>query len=81
MLAPRATSRWLSGLPLASGFSTLFMSAHALANQLMEARDEKRLLKLQSQLQGVKLLIVDELGYVPLSQISAELLFEVFWCG
>ena len=35
------------------------MSAHALANQLMEARDEKRLLKLQSQLQGVKLLIVD----------------------
>jgi DNA replication protein DnaC len=60
------------------GFSTQFMSAHALANQLMEARDEKRLLKLQSQLQGVKLLIVDELGYVPLSQIGAELLFEVF---
>jgi DNA replication protein DnaC len=60
------------------GFTTLFMTAHALANQLMEARDEKRLLKLQSQLQGVKLLIVDELGYVPLSQISAELLFEVF---
>jgi DNA replication protein DnaC len=50
------------------GFTTLFMTAHALANQLMEARDEKRLLKLQSQLQGVKLMIVDELGYVPLSQ-------------
>jgi DNA replication protein DnaC len=60
------------------GFTTLFMTAHALANQLMEARDEKRLLKLQSQLQGVKLMIVDELGYVPLSQIGAELLFEVF---
>jgi DNA replication protein DnaC len=60
------------------GFTTLFMTAHALANQLMEARDEKRLLKFQAQLQGVKLLIVDELGYVPLSQIGAELLFEVF---
>jgi len=29
-------------------------------------------------LQNVKLLIVDELGYVPLSQVGAELLFEVF---
>ena len=44
----------------------------------MEARDEKRLLKLQRELQAVKLLIVDELGYVPLSPTGAELLFEVF---
>ena len=60
------------------GFSTLFVTAHALSSQLMEARDEKRLLKLQAELQNVKLLIVDELGYVPLSQVGAELLFEVF---
>src|SRR3974390_1390099 len=40
------------------------------------ARDEKRLLRLQRQLAGYKLLI--ELGYVPLSQNGAELLFEVF---
>jgi DNA replication protein DnaC len=33
----------------------------------MEARDERRLLKLQRDLQAVKLLIVDEPGYVPLS--------------
>ena len=44
----------------------------------MEARDEKRLLRLQRQLVAYKLLIVDELGYVPLSQTGAELLFEVF---
>ena len=37
-----------------------------------------RLLKLQAQLAAVKLLIVDELGYVPLSQTGAELLFEIF---
>ncbi len=60
------------------GFSTLFLTAHALSSQLMEARDERRLLKLQAQLQNVKLLVVDELGYVPLSQLGAELLFEVF---
>jgi DNA replication protein DnaC len=44
----------------------------------MEARDEKRLLKLQAQLAAVKLLIIDELGYVPLSQTGAELLLEIF---
>ncbi len=39
----------------------------------------KRLLKLQAQLAAVKMLIVvDKLGYVPLSQTGDELLFEVF---
>ena len=44
----------------------------------MEARDERRLLRLQAQLAAYKLLIIDELGYVPLSPTGAELLFEVF---
>jgi DNA replication protein DnaC len=44
------------------GFSVTFTTAAALVNQLMEARDERRLLKLQRDLQAVKLLIVDELG-------------------
>jgi DNA replication protein DnaC len=35
-------------------------------------------LRLQRQLASYKLLIVDELSYVPLSQTGAELLFEVF---
>jgi DNA replication protein DnaC len=60
------------------GFSVAFVTAAGLVHQLMEARDEKRLLRLQAQLAAVKLLIVDELGYVPLSQIGAELLFEIF---
>ena len=47
-------------------------------HELIEARDEKRLLRLQRQLAAYKLLIVDELGFVPLSQTGAELLFEVF---
>jgi len=60
------------------GFTVAFITAASLVHQLMEARDEKRLLKLQRELQAAKLLIIDELGYVPLSPTGAELLFEVF---
>ena len=47
-------------------------------NELLEARDEKRLLRFQKLLAKQDLLIIDELGYVPLSKTGAELLFEVF---
>lgn len=60
------------------GFTVAFATTASLVNQLMEARDERRLLKLQRDLAAVKLLIVDELGYVPLTATGAELLFEVF---
>ena len=40
------------------GFSVAFTTAASLVNQLMEARDERRLLKLQRDLQAVKLLRV-----------------------
>ena len=43
----------------------------------MEARDERRLLRLQKQMANCKLLIIDELGFVPLSKTGAELLFEL----
>jgi len=69
------------GLGLAAcqrGMTVGFTTAARLVNQLIEARDEKRLLRLQSGLSKLKLLIVDELGYVPLSPAGAELLFEVF---
>jgi DNA replication protein DnaC len=60
------------------GFTVAFTTAASLVTQLLEARDERRLLKLQRDLQAVKLLIIDELGYVPLSSNGAELLFETF---
>ena len=53
------------------------LTAAALVNELLEAREEKRLLRLQKQLAKQDLLIVDELGYVPLSKTGAELLFEI----
>jgi DNA replication protein DnaC len=55
-----------------------FTTASALVHGLLEARDERSLLRLQKQLVACKLLIVDELGFVPLSKTGAELLFEVF---
>ena len=69
------------GLGLAAcqkGLSVGFTTASALVHELIEARDERRLLQLQKRLAGLKLLIIDELGFVPLSKSGAELLFEVF---
>ena len=69
------------GLGLAAcqrGMSVGFTTAAGLVHELMEARDERRLMNLQRQLSHLKLLIIDELGFVPLSRTGAELLFEVF---
>ncbi len=55
-----------------------FTTAAGLVHELMEARDERRLLNLQRNLSRLGLLIIDELGFVPLSPTGAELLFEVF---
>ena len=60
------------------GLSVGFTTAAALVNELIEARDERRLLNFQKRLSRLKLLAVDELGFVPLSKTGAELLFEVF---
>ena len=54
-----------------------FTTASALVHELIEANDNRRLLNLQKKLSRFKLLIIDELGFVPLSKTGAELLFEV----
>ena len=68
------------GLGLAAcqkGLSVGFTTAAALVSEMMEARDERRLLRFQKQMAAYKLLIIDELGFVPLSKTGAELLFEL----
>lgn len=68
------------GLGLAAcqrGIKTRFTTAAAIVHELIEARDDKRLVRLQKQLAGHELLIIDELGFVPLSRTGAELLFEL----
>ena len=68
------------GLGLAAcqkGVSVGFTTAAALVSEMMEARDERRLLRFQKQMAAYQLLIIDELGFVPLSKTGAELLFEL----
>lgn len=82
-LGPSGTGKTHVGLGLGlaacqKGFSVFFTTTATLVNRLMEARDSRQLSRLQAQLASVKLLIIDELGYVPLSPTGAELLFEVF---
>ncbi len=60
-----------------SGHRVRFTTAAALVSELIEARDEKHLLRFRKQLSAYELLIVDELGFVPLSKTGAELLFEL----
>ena len=68
------------GLGLAAcqkGMRVRFVTAAALVHELIEAVDERRLQRLQKQLAAQDLLIIDELGFVPLSKTGAELLFEI----
>jgi DNA replication protein DnaC len=59
------------------GLSVGFVTAAALVHARTEARDKRRLLRLQKQIVSHKFLIIDELGFVPLSQTGAEMLFEL----
>jgi DNA replication protein DnaC len=59
------------------GHRVRFTTAAALVSELIEARDEKKLLRFQKQIAAYELLVVDELGFVPLSNTGAELLFEM----
>ncbi len=59
------------------GIRTRFVTGCGLANELIEARDEKVLGRVIKRYAGYGLLIIDELGYVPFSKEGAELLFQV----
>ena len=51
-----------------AGYRTRFVTGCGLANELIEARDEKILSRVIKRYAGYGLLIIDELGYVPFSQ-------------
>ena len=81
-LGPSGTGKTHAALALGlaacqKGQSVAFTTAAALVHDLMEARDERRVRVLQKHLASVKLLILDELGYVPFTAVGGELLFEV----
>ena len=60
-----------------AGKKVRFFRVTELITMLIEARDEKALLRMRSQLGKQDLLVLDELGYVPASKVGAELLFDI----
>jgi len=61
----------------ARGKRVRFHKVIELVTQLIEAREQRQLARLKTQLSKLDLLILDELGYVPASKVGAELLFDV----
>lgn len=57
-------------------YRVLFRRASDLVRELIEARDERELGRLQRRLQQIDLLIVDELGFVPFDRAGGEILFN-----
>jgi len=59
------------------GKKVRFWRIAELITQLMEAREERLLTRMKTQLAKLDLMILDELGYVPTSKLGSELLFDV----
>ncbi|WP_141654277.1 IS21-like element helper ATPase IstB, partial [Candidatus Nitrospira nitrosa] len=60
-----------------AGSSVLFLTLETLMSRLIRARQENRLERMLQQLTYPRLLILDELGYLPLSREEASLLFRL----
>jgi DNA replication protein DnaC len=58
-------------------FRVVFKTAAGLVNELIEAKQDRRLTYLLRQLKRVDLLILDELGYITFDLPGAELLFQL----
>jgi DNA replication protein DnaC len=53
-----------------------FYTAANVVHELTEARDDRRLLRLQTQLMKQDLIVLDEVGFVPFSAQGSQLLFQ-----
>jgi DNA replication protein DnaC len=60
-----------------AGYSVLFLTLETLMTRLTKALNENRLERSLQQLTYPKVLIVDELGYLPLSRPEASLFFRL----
>ncbi len=54
-----------------------FTTAAGLVNELIEAKQQNQVRRVMAKWQKYELIVVDELGYVPLAEIGAEFLFQV----
>jgi DNA replication protein DnaC len=54
-----------------------FTTAAALVNELVEAKNQNQLRRAMARWLRYQVIAIDEVGYVPLAEIGAELLFQV----
>ena len=54
-----------------------FFTAANLSNELIEAQDNHKLIRLEKQISKADLLIIDELSYLTFNRHQSELLFKV----
>ncbi len=54
-----------------------FTTAAALVNELVEAKQQLQLRRVLGRWDRYELIAIDEVGYVPLAEVGAELLFQV----
>ena len=59
------------------GMSVKFFTAANLSNELIEAQDNHKLIRLEKQISKADLLIIDELSYLTFNRHQSELLFKV----
>lgn len=60
-----------------AGYSVLFLTLESLMTRLVKAFHENRLERSLQQLVYPKVLIIDEIGYLPLSSLEASLFFRL----
>ena len=60
------------------GHRVRFFTASGLVHEYLEAREERRILRLEASIARTDLILVDELGYLPLDKTGAEHLFGFF---
>jgi len=90
LMGPPGTGKTHIGLSLGyhacqHGIKTLFTTAMNLINQLSASLADHSFLKAMKLFASPRLLIIDELGYLPVDKQGAELLFQVisnrYECG
>ena len=90
LMGPRGTGKTHLSLALTyqaclQGIKTSFTTAMNLINQLSASLADNSLLKAMKSFTSPRLLVIDELGYLPVDKQGAELLFQVisnrYECG
>lgn len=60
------------------GYNARFFTAAEIVNIYREAREAKTIMRLEASLGRMQLIVIDELGYLPIDRIGAESLFGFF---